>query len=352
MNASEDYGAAGETTPSSLTKSGVGTLLLSGANTYTGGTTVTAGTLKLSGVGTLGDGGLLTVSGGTVDLAGVSLTGAASVSGISDGGSSSGIITSSSGTATLTDNITGGSSQTFSGTLAGSLALTVNSSGAGVQVLSGSNTNSGATTVSSGTLRVATLAAQGAAQPLGESATLNLGTANAPATLGTLQYSGAGGTLAQNVTVAGGGNGAISNTGGGLLILSGTLNNTAHAVNPTVLSLAGGQFLVNGQILGTSTPFNSSLALNGAVATISPASLGNSYNGPTSAYGGSTLVNGAINALPTNTTLTLGAAIDTGATTNTFDLNGTEPDACRPQQHRQRHQSDHQQQCHDRRLRQ
>src|SRR5206468_2074585 len=42
---------------------------LAGANTYSGGTTVSAGTLQASGSGTFGDtSGSLTVNGGTVDL--------------------------------------------------------------------------------------------------------------------------------------------------------------------------------------------------------------------------------------------------------------------------------------------
>lgn len=53
----------------SLTKVGDGTLILSAAHTYTGGTTLNAGTLKLAGSGTLGDlGSATTVSGGVLDL--------------------------------------------------------------------------------------------------------------------------------------------------------------------------------------------------------------------------------------------------------------------------------------------
>lgn len=59
-------GAGGAT---ALVKSGAGAWTLSGANTYTGGTTLSAGTLKLSGSGTLGaSSGALAFSGGTLDL--------------------------------------------------------------------------------------------------------------------------------------------------------------------------------------------------------------------------------------------------------------------------------------------
>lgn len=53
----------------SLTKAGDGKLILSGANTYTGGTTLEAGTLQLVGAGTLGAvTGTTMVKGGTLDL--------------------------------------------------------------------------------------------------------------------------------------------------------------------------------------------------------------------------------------------------------------------------------------------
>jgi fibronectin-binding autotransporter adhesin len=54
-----------------ITKSGSGTLTLSGINSYTGGTTINSGKLLLSGSGTLGaTTGSLTMNGGTLDLNG------------------------------------------------------------------------------------------------------------------------------------------------------------------------------------------------------------------------------------------------------------------------------------------
>ena len=57
----------------SLTKVGTGTLTLSGANAYLGGTTVTGGTLKLGASGALPTGNLV-VNGGTLDLNGFDAT--------------------------------------------------------------------------------------------------------------------------------------------------------------------------------------------------------------------------------------------------------------------------------------
>ena len=56
----------------SLTKAGAGTMVLSGANTYSGGTVINAGTLALSGSGSVGTGNIGIHSGGTFDLTDVS----------------------------------------------------------------------------------------------------------------------------------------------------------------------------------------------------------------------------------------------------------------------------------------
>ncbi|MBQ3348880.1 MAG: autotransporter-associated beta strand repeat-containing protein, partial [Thermoguttaceae bacterium] len=52
-----------------MEKTGAGTLTLSNANTYSGGTTIAEGTLKLSGNGTLGSGAVEIQSGSTLELA-------------------------------------------------------------------------------------------------------------------------------------------------------------------------------------------------------------------------------------------------------------------------------------------
>ena len=134
----------------SLTKTGVGTLILSAANTYSGGTVVSAGTLMLGSGGSLLSTAALTANGGAFDLAGNNQT----VASLSDGGLSTGTVTSSSGTPTLTIG-----SGTFSGTISGSLSLA--ESGSSTLTLSGANSYTGTTTVNSGTLVAASNSALG-----------------------------------------------------------------------------------------------------------------------------------------------------------------------------------------------
>ena len=134
-----------------LTKSGAGTLTLTGASTYDGPTTVNAGTLLLSGGNDrLNTSGELVVNGGTVSLAGVNQT-VAQLSGA--GGNIQNTVNST--TATLT--VTGTSS--YSGRLrdnAGSgtaRLLALAKTTGGVLRLSGTeNSYSGGTVISGGTL--------------------------------------------------------------------------------------------------------------------------------------------------------------------------------------------------------
>jgi autotransporter-associated beta strand protein len=184
------------TTLDSLTKTGTGTLILSNANTYDGGTTVQAGTLALGQGGSLLASGALTVA-GTFDLAGHNQT----VASLSDGGVSTGIITSSTGTPTLTLN--NSSANSFSGIITGSLGLTANT-----LTLTGANTYTGATTITSGTLTI------GGAGQLG-----NGSYAGNISNAGTIIYNS---SAAQTLSGAIFGTGAITYSGAGPLTLSGS----------------------------------------------------------------------------------------------------------------------------------
>ena len=129
--------------------SGAGTLVLTGANTYTGPTTISAGTLQLGASGVIPDGsdkGNVSVA-GALDMNGFSET----INGLSGAGT---VDNKVAGTPTLT---VGGNDQTstFSGTIkntTGTLALA--KTGAGTLTLSGANTYNGPTTVNGGMLQI------------------------------------------------------------------------------------------------------------------------------------------------------------------------------------------------------
>ena len=132
-----------------LTKTGAGTLALSGTGDATGDTTVQQGTLVAGSAGAIGSGDL--VVNDTFDLAGNDTTVA------SLAGSSSGIVESSGGLGTLYLDGDSTTDTTFSGTLqdgpGGQLALEMD--GTGTQVLAAANTFTGGTTVTAGILALA-----------------------------------------------------------------------------------------------------------------------------------------------------------------------------------------------------
>ena len=118
----------------SLTKAGLGTLILTGVNTYSGGTNLNAGVIAVNNDANLG-GGPLSFDGGTLEA----LTGIASVKAVT--------LNAGGGTFLADPNTV----STLSGTISGAGTLT--KSGAGTLVLAGVNTYTGGTNVLSGTLQ-------------------------------------------------------------------------------------------------------------------------------------------------------------------------------------------------------
>ncbi len=128
------------------------TLTLSGANTYTGGTTITAGTIKLGTGGSIGDGGLDTGTAGHFDLGGQNQT-------VTTLAGTGGTVTNSTAddsalTVTKTSSY-GGVIEDGSG--GGTVALTMDGTdGTQVLTLTGANTYTGGTTITAGTIKLGT----------------------------------------------------------------------------------------------------------------------------------------------------------------------------------------------------
>ena len=242
--------ALGATLDGGLTKIGSGTLTLSGASTYTGGTFVKNGTLALGGgddrlfVGgsmTLGDGvsddsGVLKLNGSSQTLTGLLVAG---------NGAANRVINGNALAAMLTLNIAG--TNTFTGILGGggtddnNFGLIKN--GAGTLTLSGTNTYTGATTVNAGVLQAG--AAGGGSVfgvnsqvTLADAARVTLDLNGFSQSIGSLVGGGTnGGTVslgAATLTVgAGDASGSFAGLieGAGALTKSGTGNQTLSGLN-------------------------------------------------------------------------------------------------------------------------
>lgn len=174
----------------SLRKTGAGTLTLTDANSYTGGTTIAAGTLALSGGGALSHSGAVELS-GTTAVFDVSDAGAQTIGALSGVDGSSVRLGSQ---APLSQTLTFGdaTSTTFAGTFSGSGALT--KTGSGTLTLAGdSSAFAGSTLVQTGSLQLDN-AQLGGALTLANGATLS-GTGRV-GSLGTTTLVQSGATIA------------------------------------------------------------------------------------------------------------------------------------------------------------
>lgn len=213
-----------------LTKNLVGTLALTGTNTYTGGTSISAGTLALGSNDALPTTGTVTIhTGGTLDLATFTNT----VGGVTLAG---GIIDGTTGLLTSTSDyvIEGG---VVNGILGGAVGLT--KSTAGIAVINGTSSYSGVTTVNGGTLVAGSANALNSA-----SATV----VNSGGHLNFFDGTGAGTFSVPNLTLASG-SGIGGELGGnlttGVVSVTGTINVDVWA-SPTIADPSGNLYtLVN-----------------------------------------------------------------------------------------------------------
>jgi autotransporter-associated beta strand protein len=227
-----------------VAKSGSGQWILSGANTYSGGTTISAGTLQLSGSGTLGNvSGSLNVAGGALDLNNTS-QGVGELTSTGAGGT---IVNNGTGVSTLTvgnGNATGGN---FNGVIADNNnaaggAVAVTKTGFGTITLSGANTYTGPTNVNTGTLAVAAPGSLGnTAITVSATASFSARPGTGTLSIGSTSDPSAGATITLNL-----GAGAVN--GGTFDMLDGAIG--------TVM-LNQGANVATGMTLGTSGPLNS-----------------------------------------------------------------------------------------------
>ena len=226
----------------SVTKDGAGTLLLSGANTYAGGTTVNGGTLTgSSGVlfeatqgGSFGTGAITVQSGATIRSSGNFVIG---------GGQNT----------TRTLNLTGGTAN-------------ITGAGAGGEYIKTINMTAGTLTADNGTVYFR--APNGGGTTVNSLAAANSSTitTRVDLTLGNLEASVADGAAAEDLVISGAitqntgaGTGAksVTKTGNGTLVLSGTSSYTGATI------VSAGTLLVTGALGNTAVSVADNALLGG-----------------------------------------------------------------------------------------
>ena len=258
-----------------VTKSGSGTMILSGPDTYTGSTIIIGGILSISSDGNLGTApgsatpGSIVINGGTLQAT-------ATFALNSNRGIALGPTSGSGGGAI---DVTGANTLTYAGIVAnnGSSAGTLTKTDTGTLVLGGPDTFTGLTTISAGTLKLGNASALTSASSVTDNAILDLG------------------GFSDSVDAL---------NGSGAVINSGTL--------ATLMVTGGGTF--SGNITGAST----GLTVAGTTQTLT-LSGNDTYSGLTTINSGDILKAGSTTAFSVNSNVSDGGTLDLGGFSNSID---------------------------------
>jgi autotransporter-associated beta strand protein len=349
-----------------LVKVGAGALVLTGTDSYTGGTTISAGTLQLGSGGMTGvitgdvidngslvfdrsdnvtfpgivsgNGSLTQAGTGTLSLTGNSTyTGGTAVSAgtlqLGSGGTTGSIVGDAMDNGSLvfdrSDNVT------FPGVVSGNGSLT--QAGTGTLTLTGSNTYTGATTINAGTLALTGTGSIASSSGVSDAGTLDISGTSSGATIKSLSGSGVVTLGAQTLTLSNATDtfgGVIGGTGG-LKLAGGTeiLSGVDTYAGGTIIS-AGTLQLGNG---GTSGSVIGNVMDNGTLAFNQSGNV--SYGGIVSGagsltqLGSGTLTLASANTYTGATTINAGTLALTGSggvasssgvsDAGTFDISGT-----------------------------
>jgi fibronectin-binding autotransporter adhesin len=257
-------------------KNGAGRWVLSGSNSYTGGTTVSAGTLVLGHASALSS-GAVTVNGGTLDLNGLSVT-------ANQLGGSGGAIALGGGALRVNNT----STTTNASAITGSGSLT--KAGVGILVLAGNSTYTGDTFLEAGNIQL------GLADALSTGSVLRF---SANANNRRLQMQGFNQTL-----------GGVDSTAatGGTLIVEAAADNVSNAPATLTLNVAAGQSHNFSGIVRNA----SGTATNSALTLIKDGAGTQVLSGAGVTYSGNTTINAGVlefagaNSVANNSAITLG----------------------------------------------
>jgi fibronectin-binding autotransporter adhesin len=293
----------------SVNKLGFGSQTFSGANSYTGTTTINGGSLLLGATNALPTAGTLAMTGGTLVLNGNNQT----------VGTLTGTSSINLGANTLTFS---SSSGTYTGVISGAGGNIVKQS-TGVATFGGGSTYTGVTTITGGgTLAVATLANGGASSGIGASTNAN---ANLVLNNGVLRFVGAStNTSNRGYTLgAGGGGFDASGVGAATLTLSGSMS--APSGGGQTLSLFGsntGNNTHSGQITDGTIGNVTSLTKDGAGKWLL-ANANNTYTGVTTVTNGTLALSAASNNILNSPQIAVGsgATLDVTGLTAGLTLN-------------------------------
>ena len=279
----------------SLTKAGLGTLVLNGTNTYDGGTTLAGGALQLDSADAIGSTGTISFTGGALKFTSTNTTDYSSRFNTSAG--------------QLYNLDTNGQPITVGTALTGA-GSTLTKNGNGVLTLTNANTYSGDTTINQGELKAETAGnlSPNSSVVVLSGATLNLNSTNQSikglANAGTVSLDTATLTIndGDNRTFSGDitGSGNVIKSGSGTQTISSTLSYTGTT------DINAGALKVNGTLAGSTVTIAGSATLTGKGTITAPITV--SANGIITA-GDTALADASRGALSVSTLTFSGAAV-------------------------------------------